>query len=83
MIKYVLVIKMSFGEIVKNLREDTEPKLTQEQLGKIIGISQRKMSRIENENTEPNLEDIRQICKFFKVSADYVLGLPPLPYPKR
>lgn len=77
------VIKMSFGEKIKNLREDTEPKLTQEQLGKIIGISQRKMSRIEKNCTEPNLDDIKELCKFFKISADYLLDLPPMPYPKR
>ena len=78
------VIKMTFGEKVRNLREDTEPKLTQEQLGKIIGISQRKMSRIEKGYTEPNLDDIREICKFFKISADYLLEIPhTYNYPQR
>lgn len=75
---------MSFGNKIRDLREDAEPKLTQAQLGEICGISQRKLSYIEKGETEPSLEDIRQLCKYFKVSADYFLELPrELKYPER
>ncbi len=67
---------MTFGQKIRNLRYDTEPQLTQEQLGKLCGINQRKLSRIELDVTEPNLDDIKRLCDFFKVSADYLLGIP-------
>lgn len=71
-----MVIKMNltFGEKIKNLREDTD--LTQTQLGEAINSTQRKISYIECGKYEPNLEDIISLCNYFKVSADYLLGIP-------
>lgn len=75
---------MSFGSKIRDLREDVEPKLTQTALGELCGISQRKLSHIESDDTEPNLEDIRRLCNYFGVSADYLLDLSDdLKYPKR
>lgn len=64
---------LSFGEKVRNLREDAD--LNQTQLGIKLGLSQRKVSYIECGKYEPSIEDIIAICKFFSVSADYLLGL--------
>ena len=64
---------MQFHERLRGLREDKD--LNQTQLGKILNMSQRKISRLETKATEPTTEEIIQICKFFKVSADYILGL--------
>ena len=36
-----------FGERMKEQREFTEPRLRQEDVGKILGMSQRKISRLE------------------------------------
>ena len=73
---------METREIIRALREDRD--LSQSQLGAAINISQRKLSCIEIGRTEPNLDDLRNICRFFNVSADFLLGLPDdLPYPKR
>lgn len=66
---------MKFNEIISNLREDTEPKLTQSELGQRINLTQRKISYLENGKIEPNIEDIKIYCKFFNVSADYLIGL--------
>lgn len=66
-------MKLSFGERVKNLREDTD--LNQTELGKSVGMTQRKISYIECGKCEPSIEDIISFCKFFKVSSDYLLGL--------
>ena len=75
-------MKLSFGEKVRNLREDKD--LNQTQLGKAVGMTQRKLSYIECGKYEPSMEDVRLLCKFFHVSADYLLGFPQnLPYPKR
>ncbi len=64
---------VSVGEKIKNLREDLS--LTQGTLGKALNMTQRKLSYIENDKYEPSIEDIRAICRFFNVSADYLLGL--------
>jgi len=64
---------LSFGERIRNLREDAD--LNQTQLGKAVYMTQRKISYIECGKYEPSMEDIIAFCKFFKVSADYLLGL--------
>ena len=64
---------LSFGEKIRNLREDND--LNQTQLGKALNMSQRKISHIECSQCEPSLDDIVAFCKFFGVSADYLLGL--------
>ena len=66
-------MQLSFGEKVRNLREDKD--LTQAQLGKALGMTQRKLSYMECGKCEPSIEDITALCKFFKVSSDYLLGL--------
>lgn len=67
-------MKLSLGEKIKNLREDRD--LTQAELGKQLNMTQRKISYIENNKYEPSIEDIREICMFFNISADNLLDLP-------
>lgn len=67
-------MKLSLGEKIKNLREDCD--LTQTELGKQLNMTQRKISYIENDKYEPSIEDIREICMFFNISADELLDLP-------
>ena len=64
---------MTFGEIVRLLRETAE--LTQGELGKKLNMTQRKVSYIQNGKYEPSLQDICTFCRFFDVSADYLLGI--------
>ena len=66
-------MSLSTGEKIRNLREDNN--LTQAQLGKLLNMTQRKISYIERNQYEPSIQDIVEICKFFKVSSDYILGL--------
>ena len=66
-------MKLTFGERVRNLREDAD--MSQTQLGIAIHTTQRKISYIERGISEPTLEDIIALCKVFNVSADYLLGL--------
>lgn len=66
-------MKFNFGERVKNLREDSD--LSQTELGKNLGMTQRKISYIECGKCEPNIDDIIAFCRFFKVSSDYLLGI--------
>ena len=67
-------MNLTFGEKIKALREDMD--LNQTQLGEKVNLSQRKISYIECGKFEPNLDDIIVFCNFFKVSANYLLGLP-------
>ena len=73
---------LTFGEKVRLLREERE--MNQTQLGNEVNMTQRKISYLERDQYEPSMEDIKALCLFFQVSADYLLGFPKqLPYPKR
>lgn len=66
-------MKLTFGEKIRNLREDAD--LNQTQLATAVCMTQRKISYIECGKYEPSLGDIIALCRFFKVSSDYLLGL--------
>ena len=75
-------MELTFGEKLRLLREEQE--LNQTELGKLLNMTQRKVSYLERDRYEPSLQDIKAICTYFRVSADYLMGFPkPLPYPKR
>ena len=67
-------MKLTFGEKIRNLREDKD--LNQTQLGQAVGMTQRKVSYIECGKCEPSIDDLVAFCRFFKVSADYLLEIP-------
>lgn len=64
---------MKFNERIRALREDKD--LNQTQVGQIMNMTQRKISRLETGESEPTTDEIISFCKFYKVSADYILGL--------
>ena len=66
-------MKLTFGERVRNLREDRD--MNQTQLAEKLNMTQRKISYIECGKYEPSIEDIIAYCKYFGVSSDYLLGL--------
>ena len=75
-------MELTLGEKIRLLREEKE--LNQTELGKAVNMTQRRVSYIENDTYEPSVEDIRALCLFFHVSADYLLGFPKnLPYPRK
>ena len=65
---------LTFGEKIRDLRESK--KLNQTQLGLALNMTQRKISYIECGKYEPSIEDIVAFCSYFKVSANYLLGIP-------
>ena len=72
----------TFGEKIKMLREDLN--ITQSELGKAVNMTQRKISYIECGKYEPSIDDIKQLCHFFKISSDYLLSIPKhYKYPER
>ena len=75
-------MELTLGEKIRLLREEKE--LNQTELGEAVNMTQRKVSYIENDRYEPSMDDIRAFCRFFNVSADYLMGFPkPLPYPRK
>ena len=75
-------MELTFGEKIKLLRENAG--LTQRTLGNAINMTQRKVSYLEHDMYEPSIDDLRALCQFFNVSADYLLGFRKnLPYPIR
>ena len=63
----------TFCERFKDLRK--ESKLSTTDLGKILGVSNSTITRWENGNIIPSIEHLYNIAVYFKVSADYLLGL--------
>lgn len=65
---------MSFGERLRELRE--EKGMTQEDLGKLLGVSGRQAGNYEsNKQFLRDEESFLRIIKYFDVSADYLFGL--------
>ena len=75
-------MELSFGEKIRLLRENRE--LNQTEMGRAVNMTQRKVSYLENDQYEPSVEDLKALCRFFNVSADYLLGFKKhLPYPQK
>ncbi len=58
---------------IKTLR--TERGLTQEELGKICGVVKSTVSLYEHGKSVPNDQIKTEMCRYFGVSMDYLLGL--------
>lgn len=67
------VIIMDYRKRLKDLREDHD--LTQSQVAQIINKSQQGYNHIELGRADLSIEDLIALCKFYGVSADYVIGL--------
>ena len=72
---------MTIPETVKSLREEYKTKLNQTDLGQKLHMSQKAISRLETGDAHLQDDDIIAYCKFFNVSADYILGLIDYPRP--
>lgn len=64
---------MEIGKVIFELRK--EAGISQAQLSKEIGVSQRAVSLWEEGRNEPKATYIFRLAVFFDVSADYLLGL--------
>ena len=64
---------MDYRTRLKNLREDND--YTQSAIGKVIHKSQQGYNHIEMGRAELKIEDLVSLCKFYNVSADYIIGL--------
>lgn len=62
-----------YGQRIRELR--TERNLSQAELAKVLGTTQRTVSKYETEVLDLNTSMIVCLCRFFEVSADYLLGI--------
>ena len=64
---------MNYRERLRNLREDND--YTQSYVGTLINKSQQGYNHIETGRAELKIDDLIILCKFYNVSADYIIGL--------
>lgn len=63
----------TYYERIRDLREDND--LTQQDVANVLKTTQQVYSRYEKGENELPIHHLVTLCKFFKVSADYILGL--------
>ncbi len=64
---------MNYRTRIKNIREDRD--ITQAEIGRILQKSQQGYNHIEMGRAELKIDDLILLCKFYNLSADYLIGL--------
>ena len=64
---------MDYRERLRNIREDRD--LTQAEIGRLLNKSQQGYNHIESGRAELKIDDLITLCRFYDISADYVIGL--------
>lgn len=64
---------MDYRTRIKEVCEDHD--LTQKQIGQIINKSQQGYNHIEAGRAELKIDDLIALCKYYNLSADYLIGL--------
>lgn len=72
---------MKFGDRLKSIRLKND--MTQEEIGNLLNKSKNNISQYETGKREPDLETLKIISNYFKVSLDYLLGNTDDPIPVR
>ena len=64
---------MTYIKRIRDLREDHDK--TQQEIADILGTSQTMYARYERGANELPIRHLIALCNYYKVSADYILGL--------
>ena len=72
---------MDYRSRLRNVREDRD--LTQAQLGLVFNKSQQGYNHIEAGRAEMKIDDLIKLCRFYNLSADYLIGLTDKPIPRK
>ncbi|MBE6682446.1 MAG: helix-turn-helix transcriptional regulator [Ruminococcaceae bacterium] len=64
---------MDYRTRLRNVREDRD--YTQAEIGKVLNKSQQGYNHIEAGRAELKIDDLKLLCKFYNLSADYMIGL--------
>lgn len=71
----------TFIEKLRGLREDND--LTQSEIAAVLGTSQTMYARYERGANEMPIHHLVTLCKFYNISADYLLDTTPDPKRKQ
>lgn len=74
---------MDYRIRIRNVREDKD--YNQQRIGQLLNKSQQGYGHIEKGTTELKIDDLIILCKFYNLSADYLIGLidTPISYKDR
>ncbi|MBQ4429020.1 MAG: helix-turn-helix transcriptional regulator [Clostridia bacterium] len=64
---------MDYRERLRQVREDRD--LTQAEIGRLLNKSQQGYNHIEAGRAELKIDDLKKLCRFYGLSADYLIGL--------
>lgn len=64
---------MDYRERMRAVREDRDK--TQAEIGKLLQKSQQGYNHIEAGRAELKIEDLKKLCVYYNLSADYLIGL--------
>ena len=70
---------MDYHQRIRNVREDFD--YTQAEIGKLLNKSQQGYNHIETGRAELKIEDLIILCRFYNLSADYLIGMSNIPAP--
>ncbi len=65
---------MEINQRINDLIEDGNIQV--QELAEIMGVTRQQIARWRKGTSEPGAYKIKQLCKIYRVSADYILGLP-------
>lgn len=63
---------MDYVRIIRDLREDADK--TQTEIAQVLGTSQTMYARYERGANELPIRHLISLCRYYRVSADYILG---------
>lgn len=66
-------MEYSYLKRLRDLREDNDK--TQQEIADVLGTSQTMYARYERGANELPIHHLITLCNFYKVSADYILGI--------
>ena len=72
--------KELFGSRLRSLRK--EHKVSQGEIGKLLGVSATQVGDMERGNSATSMPRLYELCKYFGVSSDYLMGLTDDPTPR-
>ena len=64
---------MDYRTRLRNIREDRD--FTQAEIGNLLNKSQQGYNHIEAGRAELKIDDLVTLCRFYDLSADYLVGL--------
>ena len=64
---------MDYRTRIRAVREDRD--LTQKQIGEVLQKSQQGYNHIEDGRAELKIDDLIRLCRYYHLSADYLIGL--------